>query len=95
MKEQHGGALIAALADPRVILGIVLLIVWTLSRMALLSWADLSWVLPVTSVGYVLTVVVGRMVLHEQVTPGRWFGTLLIVCGAALVTPTKPRTTGP
>ena len=37
--------------DPWIGLGIVLLVVWLLSRMAMMSWADLSYVLPVTSVG--------------------------------------------
>ena len=46
---------IQVLFDPWVALGVVLLIVWLLSQMTLLSWADLSYVLPVTSVGYVLT----------------------------------------
>ena len=32
-----------------------------LSRMALLSWADLSYVLPVTSVGYVLVALIGKI----------------------------------
>ena len=45
---------IAALFNPWVALGVSLLIVWMLSQMTLLSWADLSYVLPVTSVGYVL-----------------------------------------
>ena len=44
---------VGALFQPWVALGVVLLIVWQMSRMALLSWADLSYVLPVTSVGYV------------------------------------------
>ena len=46
-------AYIAALFRPWVALGVLLLILWLLSRMTLLSWADLSYVLPVTSVGYV------------------------------------------
>ena len=38
-----------------------LLILWMLSRMTLLSWADLTYVLPVTALGYVLTVLMGRV----------------------------------
>lgn len=75
-----------------VALGIMLLIFWTVSRMTLLSWADLSYVLPVTSIGYVLTAVAGRILLAEQITPGRWAGTALITAGAILVGVTKPRT---
>src|SRR5712675_1618396 len=48
---------ITALFDPWVALGVCLLLVWMLSQMALLSWADLSYVLPVTSAGYVLAAI--------------------------------------
>lgn len=76
---------IAAILSPWVMLGISLLIVWLLSRMALLSWADLSYVLPVTSLGYVASAVLGRFFLHEHISPLRWLGTLLIVGGTILV----------
>jgi drug/metabolite transporter (DMT)-like permease len=66
-------------------LGVSLLIVWLLSRMTLLSWADLSYVLPVTSVGYVLVAFAGRWLLDERITGTRWAGILLIVAGVALV----------
>lgn len=75
---------VAALWHPLVIAGIVLLICWTLLRMKLLGIADLSFVLPVTAVGYVLNALAGALFLHEQVSPQRWAGTLLIVAGAAL-----------
>ena len=74
-----------AIFTPWVILGISLLIFWLLSRMALLSWADLSYVLPVTSLGYVANAVMGRFFLNEIVTPSRWAGTLLIVAGTMMV----------
>jgi uncharacterized membrane protein len=76
-----------------VCLGIGLLILWMLSRMALLSWADLSYVLPVTALGYVLTALAGKLFLGEQVSPQRWMGTLLIVAGTILVGSTSIRTT--
>src|SRR6266516_2157883 len=59
---------IRALFNPWVAAGVSLLIVWLLSHMALLSWADLSYVLPVTSIAYVLVPLVGRFFLHEQVS---------------------------
>ena len=83
---------IAAIFSPWVSLGICLLIVWLLARMALLSWADLSYVLPVTSLGYVANALIGRFLLHEQITAGRWTGTLLIVSGTTLVGLSHPRT---
>ncbi len=82
---------IAALFNPWVALGVSLLIVWLLSQMTLLSWADLSYVLPVTSVGYVLVALVGRFFLHEQITVGRWIGIGLIMTGVALVHRTEAR----
>lgn len=85
---------IAALFNPWVIGGIALLILWLLSRMALLSWADLSYVLPVTAIGYVASALLGRVFLGEHVSAQRWFGTLLIVAGVALVARTAPKTTG-
>ncbi|MBZ5591056.1 MAG: EamA family transporter [Acidobacteriia bacterium] len=85
---------IRALFNPWVALGVSLLIVWLLSHMALLSWADLSYVLPVTSIAYVLVAMVGRFLLHEQVSLTRWAGVTLIMAGVALVGHTVPRTTG-
>jgi drug/metabolite transporter (DMT)-like permease len=76
---------ILILFNPWVALGVILLVLWVLSRMALLSWADLSYVLPVTSSGYVLNALLGRFLLGEQVSPQRWAGTLLIVAGTTLV----------
>ncbi len=84
---------LAVLFRPPVALGVLLLIVWLLSRMALLSWADLSYVLPVTAVGYVLVALAGKFLLHEQITVKRWAGIGLIVAGVALVSGgTAPQT---
>lgn len=81
-----------AIFDPWVSLGIVLLVVWMLSRMTLLSWADLSYVLPVTSAGYILQALIGKYVFGEQISIARWSGTLLIIAGIILVATTSPRT---
>jgi drug/metabolite transporter (DMT)-like permease len=83
---------IRALFNPWVAVGTSLLILWLLSTMALLSWADLSYVLPVTSIGYVLVALVGRFVLHEAVSVAHWSGILLIMLGVALVGSTNPNT---
>jgi len=74
-----------AMLDPFVALGIVALILALLTRMALFSLADLSFVLPVTAVGYIIATLLGKVFLHETVTAQRWAGTVLIVVGAALV----------
>jgi uncharacterized membrane protein len=82
-----------AMLNPFVAMGIVALILALLTRMALFSLADLSYVLPVTAVGYVIAVLLGKVFLHEAVTPQRWMGTLLIFGGAVLVGTTSRNTT--
>jgi len=77
--------MVLAIFTPWVALGIALLILWLLSRMVLLSWADLSYVLPVTSLGYVANALMGHFFLGEHITLQRWSGTLLIVAGTVLV----------
>ena len=83
-----------AMLDPFVALGIVMLIVALLARLALLSVADLSFILPMTAVGYVLAALLGRIFLHEAVSPQRWLAVTLIFGGAALVSSTPQSTTG-
>jgi drug/metabolite transporter (DMT)-like permease len=80
-----------AVADPLVAIGIFMQILWLLMRMALLSVADLSFVLPVTAVGYVLSTFLAHVFLGEQVSAVRWVGTGVIFCGTALVSLTARR----
>jgi uncharacterized membrane protein len=79
--------------SPWVLLGTTLLVFWLLSRMTLLGWADLSYVLPVTSIGYVLNAILGKLFLGEAISWQRWMGTGLIVIGMALVGLTVANTT--
>ena len=83
---------VSALFQPWVALGVVLLVLWQLSRMALLSWADLSYVVPVTSIGYVVVALIGKLLLNEAITTRRWAGILLIMAGVALVSGGAPST---
>jgi uncharacterized membrane protein len=57
-----------------------------------LSWADLSFVLPLTGLGYILAAVFGKVFLHESITSAHWIGTLLIFAGTAMVGSTDQRT---
>ena len=84
---------IRALLDPWVIGGIIVLSLWMISQLGLLSRADLSFVLPITAVNYVLIAVIGHVFLHEYNSGFRWVGIVLIAGGAALVGETSPRTT--
>jgi uncharacterized membrane protein len=82
----------AGIVLPLVIGGVALLILWTLARMTLMSWADLSYILPITAIGYVLSAIAGRVFLSEQISLMRWSGTLLIVAGIVLVGRTQAET---
>jgi len=83
---------VTVLFRPYVALGVALMILWTLSRMAFLSWADLSYVLPVTAIGYALVAIVGRVLLEEQISAKRWAGILFIMAGVAMVGGSAPQT---
>jgi uncharacterized membrane protein len=78
-------------ANPWIDAGVLLLIIWLASQLSLLSWADLSYVLPVTSASYVLTAILGHVFLHESVSLARWSGICAISIGVMLVMGTPPR----
>lgn len=76
---------VSAVLNPWVALGIVLLLAFFAAYLSSLSWADLSYVLPATSLAYVLLALLAQWWLRENVTPRRWVGILLISGGVAVV----------
>ena len=78
--------------NPFVALGIALLILVTLLRIALLSMADLSFIVPLTATGYIISTLLGKFFLHEQITVARWVGILLIFAGTVIVSSTSHKT---
>jgi drug/metabolite transporter (DMT)-like permease len=81
----HLQGLVLAVLNPWVAVGIVLLLAFFASYMNALSWADLTYVLPETSLGYVLLALVAKFALHEHVGALRWFGIALISGGVGFV----------
>jgi drug/metabolite transporter (DMT)-like permease len=81
----HLPNLFASLLNPWVAVGILLLLAFFASYTTALSWADLTYVLPATSIGYVLLALVARFALHEQISPLRWLGIALISGGVGFV----------
>jgi drug/metabolite transporter (DMT)-like permease len=79
-------ALLSALRTPWVLAGVLLLLVWTACYLTALSWADLTFVLPATSLAYVAVALLSRFCLHEQISPARWVGIALITAGVGFVT---------
>ena len=89
----HLSSLILAILDPWVAGGILLLLAFFASYMSALSWADLTYVLPATSLGYVLVALVARFGFHEAITPARWLGIALITAGVGFVAAGPSHTT--
>jgi drug/metabolite transporter (DMT)-like permease len=82
---QHPQQLILALLNPWVATGVLLLLAFFASYTTALSWADLTYVLPSTSVGYILLALVARFALHEHVSVMRWLGITLVSGGVVFV----------
>jgi drug/metabolite transporter (DMT)-like permease len=80
------GRAAATLARNRfVIASVVAMAISFFAYMALLTVAELSFAVPVTSVTFVLETVLAKYILKERVTALRWAGAGLVVCGVALV----------
>ncbi len=84
-----------AMTDGWVMAGVLLLLVFFVAHAIVLSWADLSYVLLVTAIGYVLVAVLSRQFLGETISPLRWAGTVVITAGVMLVGSTPVSTVAP
>ncbi|MBI4457084.1 MAG: EamA family transporter [Acidobacteria bacterium] len=66
-------------------IGITLMAIGFFSLLVLLSWEDVSFVVPATALSYVVGTMGARFVLDEQVSIVRWMGVLLVCIGVAFV----------
>ena len=82
----HLQTLLGALGNPWILIGIVCLTCFFASYLTALSWADLSYVLPATALGYLVVALLSKYFLHEHVSSWRWLGVALISCGVGWVT---------
>jgi drug/metabolite transporter (DMT)-like permease len=91
----HLAQVFFALANPWVILGIFCLLGFMSCYMTALSFADLTYVLPATAIGYVVMALLSRFWLHEHISLQRWAGIALITIGVGLVAGGRSRTEHP
>lgn len=84
-----------ATGNLRVVVGVLLLTAFFSSYLLALSWADLTYVIPTTSLGYILVPLVSRFYLKEHVSWMRWGGIALICLGVAFVAGGPSRTSKP
>jgi len=74
-----------ALRRTWMLIGIALMTVSFFSFLALLSWENVSFVVPVTALSYAVGALGAKFLLGERVTAARWAGVLLVCLGVALV----------
>lgn len=65
--------------------GVVFLAVSFFSFISLLSYADLSFVVPLTAISYVTNTLGAKFFLGERIEPQRWLGTLLVMTGVVII----------
>jgi drug/metabolite transporter (DMT)-like permease len=83
-----GGMVARAVSSPWLLLGVALQATFFLMYLTLLSRADVSLVLPMTAIDYIVVALLAQWLLGEAVTPARWAGIGLIVSGVFLVSQT-------
>ncbi len=66
-------------------IGIALMALAFFSFLALLSWEEVSFVVPVTAVSYAVGALGAKFLLGEQVSRMRWAGVFVVCLGVALV----------
>jgi hypothetical protein len=66
-------------------IGLLLQALAFFALLALLSWEDLSFVVPATALNYVVGAAGSALFLREQVDRTRWAGVLLVCVGVAVV----------
>ena len=83
-----GGMVGRALSSPWLVAGIALQALFFVTYLMLLSRADVSQLLPMTALDYIVVALLAQWILGEAITPARWAGIGLIVVGVALVSRT-------
>jgi drug/metabolite transporter (DMT)-like permease len=70
---------------PVVIAGIACLALSFGTLLALLSWEDVSLIVPSRAMTYLFLTLMARWILHERIPPRRWVGVSLVSVGVMLV----------
>ena len=72
--------------NTHLLLGVFFETLFFVGLLILLSRSNVSFIWPLTSLGFVLTTLAARFILGEEVTATRWSGVFLIMVGASLIT---------
>ena len=74
-----------AVQVPVMWLGIALMALAFFALLAILSWENVSFVVPVTALSYAAGALGGKVLLGEKVSAVRWVGVALVCIGVTLV----------
>ncbi|HYE75353.1 MAG TPA: glycosyltransferase, partial [Blastocatellia bacterium] len=66
-------------------MGVFFLALSFFTFLSLLSYADLSYVVPLTAVSYITNTIGAKFLLKETITKSRWIGTLLVAGGVSII----------
>jgi drug/metabolite transporter (DMT)-like permease len=83
-----GGMMLRAVANPWLLGGLIFQTAFFVMYLTLLSRTQVSQLLPMTALDYVVVALLARIVLADAVTPTRWAGIALIIVGVFLVSRT-------
>ncbi len=83
--SQWGCLVLSVVRNPYVLAGVVFLAVFFFLYLAALSWADLSFVMPLTAMSYIFAALLAKFALNEELSWFRWAGTVVISLGIILV----------
>jgi uncharacterized membrane protein len=95
LKEIHGAqemtvseisrVLRSGATNGKILLGVGLEAVFFGALLYMLKVRDVSFIWPLTSMGFIVTTLAAEFILREKVSAGRWAGVLLIAMGALLI----------
>jgi drug/metabolite transporter (DMT)-like permease len=85
----------AGATNKNILVGIFFDALFFASLLIMMSKSDVSFVWPLTALGFVLTTLAAKFFLQEQVSATRWAGVILIMAGAGLITWTEHEKTKP
>jgi multidrug transporter EmrE-like cation transporter len=74
-----------AATNGQILLGVFCQAVFFACLLVLMTQADISFLWPLTGLGFVVATLAGIIFLHEHVSSVRWAGIILSMIGAALI----------
>jgi drug/metabolite transporter (DMT)-like permease len=75
----------AGATNAQILLGVLFEALFFICLLILMARSDISLLWPLTGLSFVFATLAAMVFLHEQVSPVRWAGVILIMLGAGLI----------